>query len=162
MTSYLDHYLISQPLIFSIHILHLSCTCNLTFFNGFLKVTVFVSQETSSVTILNSSHPTGRGPSMPLYVLAICLPLAALLGFVLACVYFKRNKEDQRVRYSVTVEISAEKPDYEMKRMYSVIDVSSGINKDFLSGLESKKASSEILDQLDGISVSVTKPDQTV
>lgn len=97
---------------------------------------------------------------MPLYVLAICLPLAALLGFALAYVYFRRNKQDQRVRYSVTVEISADKPDYELKRMYSIIDVTGGINKDVLSDLESRKSS--ILDQLDNVSVSITRPDQTV
>ena len=126
------------------------------------------SQEMFSPTLSTATtrppytHPSGRGPSMPLYVLAICLPLAALLGFILAFVYFKRNKEDQRVRYSVTVEISAEKPDYELQRMYSIIDMSSGINKDFLSGLDSKKASCELLDQLDGTSANITKPDQGV
>ena len=99
---------------------------------------------------------------MPLYVLAICLPLAALLGFILAFVYFKRSKEDHRVRYSVTVEISAEKPDYELKRMYSIIDVSAGINKDLLSGLESRKASIEILDQSESVPVSFKQQDQNV
>ena len=97
---------------------------------------------------------------MPLYVLAICLPLAALLGFTLACVYFKRNKEDQRVRYSVTVEVSAENPDHQMKRMYSVIDMTAGITKDVLSGLESRKASNEILDQSDSGSLSIAQQDQ--
>ena len=133
-----------------------------------LQVTDNETQEIFSVILSTATtkppythDPSGRGPSMPLYVLAICLPLAALLGFILAFVYFKRNKEDQRVRYSVTVEISAEKPDYELQRMYSVIDMSSGIN-DFLSGLDSKKASSELLDQLDGTSVNITKPDQAV
>ena len=99
---------------------------------------------------------------MPLYILAICLPLAALLGFVLAFAYFRRSQEERRVRYSVTVEISAEKPDHEMKRMYSIVDVSSGINKDFLSGLESRKGSSDLLDQLDSISVVSPTADQNV
>ena len=100
---------------------------------------------------------------MPLYVLAICLPLAALLGFALAFIYFKRrNEEEQRVRYSVTVEISAEKPDYELKRMYSIIDVSAGINKDVLSALESRKASKDMVDEVDNASVSIPQQDRNV
>ncbi len=66
------------------------------------------------------------------------------------------------MRYSVTVEISAEKPDYELKRMYSIIDVSAGINKDLLSGLESRKASIEILDQSESGPVSFKQQDQNV
>lgn len=84
-----------------------------------------------------------------MYVLAICLPLAALLGFALAFIFFKRNNENHKVRYSVTVEISEKPEGYEMYRMYSIIDVSAGINKDFLNGLESRKGSVDMVEKPD-------------
>ena len=139
--------------------------------NKFLQITANESKKTSIATLIAMISPTHpilttekkTSTGMPLYILAICLPLAALLGFVLAFAYFRRNQEEHRVRYSVTVEISAEKPDYEMKRMYSIVDISSGINKDFLSGLESRKSSDDIVDQLDDVSVTVSQtPDQNV
>ena len=85
---------------------------------------------------------------MPLYILAICLPLAFLLGFVMAIMYFKRSRQDQATQYAVTVEISEHTPDYEMKRMYSIIDINAAnINKDFWAGLKSSDNSrSSILD----------------
>lgn len=106
-----------------------------------------LSQKPASETVIKHSPKySDRNPSMPIYVLAIFLPLALLLGFLLAFLYFKRSKLDQRTQYSVTVEVTSECPDYEMKRMYSVIDVNAGnINKDFCSGLESDNSTSSIL-----------------
>lgn len=92
------------------------------------------------------NHSDG-GTNIPLYVITICLPLALIVGFCLALIYFKCSKQHQRLQYSVTVEVTSDDPHYEMKRMYSIIDVNAGnIFKDLWSGLESDASSSSIFE----------------
>ena len=100
---------------------------------------------TTTAAIKPLSNDSKEITDIPLYVLAICLPIGFLVGFCLAFVLIKRSKQEQRTRYSVTVEITSDDPDYTMKRMYSIIDMNAGnINKDFWPSLQSENSSSSI------------------
>lgn len=120
-------------------------TRSTSYFHTVLKHSVEQTQK-SAITVTTSAmkylpNNSERRADVPLYVLAICLPVGILLGFCLAFVYIKRSKIVHRTpRYSVTVEISS---DYTMKRIYSIIDINDGnIIKDFYPGLKGDTSNS--------------------